>query len=86
MSSSKGVLFLRNVNGEPKWFEDDDEDNDGKYFGEIENGVPDGQGTFSWSNGDKYVGEWKDGKPWDGPVYDKNGKIIFKYVNGVLQK
>tara|TARA_B100000315_G_C14247570_1_gene438166 strand:+ start:268 stop:522 length:255 start_codon:yes stop_codon:yes gene_type:complete len=63
ISRSQGVLFLRNVNGEPKWFEDDDEDNDGKYFGEIENGVPDGQGTFSWSNGDKYVGEWKNGKP-----------------------
>ena len=39
ISRNQGVLFLRNVNGEPKWFEDDDEDNDGKYFGEIENGV-----------------------------------------------
>ena len=40
ISRNQGVLFLSNVNGEPKWFEDDDEDNDGKYLGEIENGKP----------------------------------------------
>jgi hypothetical protein len=40
ISRNQGVLFLRNVNGEQKWFEDDDEDNDGKYLGEIENGKP----------------------------------------------
>ena len=40
MSSSQGVLFLRNVNGESKWFEDGDEKNDGKYVGEIKNGKP----------------------------------------------
>ena len=32
------------------------------YVGEIKNGVPDGQGTFTWADGRKYVGEWKDGK------------------------
>jgi len=47
ISRSQGVLFLRNVNGEPKWFEDDDEENDGKYLGEIENGKPNGQGTLT---------------------------------------
>ena len=33
MSSSQGVIFLKkkNVNGESKWFEDGDEDNDRKY-------------------------------------------------------
>jgi len=35
MSSSQGVLFLRNVNGGSKWFEDGDEKNHGKYVGEI---------------------------------------------------
>ena len=33
-----------------------------KYEGEIKNGLPNGQGTYSFPNGDKYVGEWKDGK------------------------
>ena len=30
----------------------------------------------------KYVGEYKDGKEWKGELYDKNGTIIGKYVNG----
>jgi len=58
----KGVLFLRLVSGEFRWFEDGDEDKDGKYVGEIENGEPSGHGTFIWSDGDKYVGEFKDGR------------------------
>ena len=62
MSSSQGVLFLRNVNGEPKWFEDGDEDNDGKYIGEIENGKPNGTGSITFPDGHKYEGEWKDGR------------------------
>ena len=40
MSSSKEVLFLRVKNGEQKWFENGNEDSDGKYIGEIKNGKP----------------------------------------------
>ncbi len=32
------------------------------YVGEVSNGVPNGQGTWTHPNGAKYVGEWKDGK------------------------
>jgi hypothetical protein len=32
MSSSKGVLFLRDENGESKWFENGNEDSDRKYI------------------------------------------------------
>ena len=35
-NKDKGVLFLGYVNGESKWFEDGDEENDGKYVGEIQ--------------------------------------------------
>ena len=44
MSSNQGVLFLRNENEEFKWFEHGDKD---------------GQGTFMFPDGRKYVVEWK---------------------------
>ena len=34
------------------------------YKGEVENGVPNGQGTFTFISGSKYVGEWKNGEPY----------------------
>ena len=49
-------------------------------------------GKTKWSrnihfpDGTKYVGEFKDGKTWNGTEYYKNGNIIGKWVNGVLQK
>ena len=57
-----------------------------KYEGEWKNGKRTGQGTYTWSNGDKYVGEYKDEKPWNGTYYDKDGNIKYKWVNGVKQK
>ena len=32
------------------------------YKGEIKNGVPNGQGLYSYPDGRKYFGQWKDGK------------------------
>ena len=59
ISRSQGVLFLRNVNGESKWFEDGDEENNGEYVGEIENGKPNGKGECSYDKGRGiYKGSW----------------------------
>jgi hypothetical protein len=33
------------------------------YVGQWKDGLPDGQGTYTWADGEKYVGEWKDGLP-----------------------
>ena len=61
----KGVLFYRRVNGKWGWHENGNEDYHSKYEGEIENGKPKGQGTYTFPDGRKYVGEWKNGT-WNG--------------------
>ena len=48
-------------------------------------GEKNGQGTFTFSWGEKYVREWKNGEKWNGTQYDKDGNITKKYVNGVRQ-
>ena len=60
-----------------------------KYVGEWKDDKYHGQGTWfgkgEWK-GQKYEGEYKDGKEWNGKLYDKNGNIIGKYVNGNYRK
>ena len=53
-----------------------------KYEGEWKNGLRHGKGKYTWSDGGKYVGESKDNEMWNGTKYDKDGKIIYKVVNG----
>jgi hypothetical protein len=36
--------------------------------------------------GKKYEGEYKDGFYWNGTLYDKDGNIVGKYVNGKMRK
>ena len=73
-----GVLFRRLVNGEFRWFENGNEDKDGKYEGEIANGLAHGQGTNISPDGNIYVGKFKDGE------YHGQGTFTFhdgaKYV------
>ena len=56
-----------------------------KYVGEWKDGKKNGQGTYTWSDGDKEVGEWKKNELWNGTMYDKDGNIIKRVVNGVKQ-
>jgi len=69
-----GVLFQRKVNGELEWFEDYGENEYGKYVGEIENWVPNGQGKQTYPNGIMHKGDWKDGK--------KHGQGTFTQPDG----
>lgn len=55
------------------------------YTGEFKDGNRNGQGTYTWANGDKYVGEWKDGHMHNGIKYNKEGKKIASYSEGVKQ-
>ena len=56
--------------------------NGSKYEGEWKNGEKNGQGTHTYPDGSKYEGEYKDDWELNGTQYDKDGKIISKYVNG----
>jgi len=57
------------------------------YVGELKGGERNGQGTITFGKGDfeghKYVGEWKDGERWNGKEYDKKGKILWKWKDGI---
>ena len=53
-----------------------------KYVGEWKDGTQQGQGTDRLPDGSNFVGEWKDGERWNGTHYDKEGKIIGKFMNG----
>ena len=52
------------------------------YKGDVENGKPNGLGVITFPDGSKFVGEWKEGKPWNGTQYNKDRNILGKYVNG----
>ena len=76
----KGVLFERKLNGKWGWYENGDENRDGKYVGEIALGLPNGLGTYDFSNGDKYEGEWRSGRRHGNGTYSyQDGS---KYVGG----
>ena len=42
------------------------------YVGDWKDGEKNGQGTFTFPDGEKYVGEWRDGERWDGTEYEKD--------------
>ena len=80
-----GVLYLWDKSSGQVWKTFRDKDTQPKYKGQVENGKPNGQGTHTYSNGEIYVGKWKSGSPWIGTKYNKNGKILGKWVNGKFQ-
>ena len=56
------------------------------YTGEWMDNIMHGFGISGYPNGDKYIGEYKDGRPWNAKGYDKDSKIIAKWVNGVKKE
>jgi len=57
----------------------------GKMVGQWKDDKKVGKGTQTFPNGNMFVGEWKIDKRWNGIVYDKNGNIYYKYVNGEIK-
>ena len=73
-------------NGVPNGLGIDTSPDGSKYVGEWKDGKIHGQGTLTLPDGQKYVGDWKDRNLWNGIKYEKNGRIIYKYVNGKGKK
>jgi len=65
-----------------KWVESGDKDTQPKYQGQVKDGKPNGLGVLISTNGWKYFGSWKNGEIWNGTEYDKDGNIIYRWVNG----
>ena len=51
------------------------------YVGSYKSGVPHGEGTMTYYDGRKIVGEFKR-YPWNSTLYDKKGIILGKFVKG----
>ena len=45
----------------------------GKYIGQVVNGIREGKGILYWNDGDRYEGEWRNDK--------KEGKGIYYFAN-----
>ena len=63
-----GILFretsyIKFLEGGEKWFKFGDDKTQVKFEGEIVDGVPNGEGTETYPDGQKYVGVFKDGLP-----------------------
>jgi len=65
-----------------KWVEFGEKETQSKYQGQVKDGEPNGLGVLISTNGWKYFGSWKNGEIWNGTEYDKDGNIIYRWVNG----
>jgi len=84
------TLYRWGVYPDYKWMGFGDKDTHPVYQGQVKNGKPNGLGVIIypdgiWKGGNKYVGEWKNGKEWNITLYEKNGNIIGRFVDGVKQ-
>ena len=60
--------------------------NEAVYVEKWKAGTKNGQGTYTFVDGRKYVGEWKDGNRWLGIEYDKDGNITATYLDGTRRE
>jgi len=56
-----------------------------KYVGEFKHGMFHGQGTYTSPDGTRYFGKYKDDNRWNGTIYDKDGIIYGRYVDGLYE-
>ena len=83
------ISFIGNLKfGQPvghgimKSFYGDNNPSNFNFEGNFKNGDRNGFGILIFNDGRKIEGEWKGDKEWDTIEYDKNGKIVGKFVDG----
>ncbi len=73
---------VREGKGDFLGFVDSDGRYSGDYHGEFKNNQFEGEGTFEFTNGEKFVGVFKENQRWDGVQYDSNDEILCVIKNG----
>ena len=56
------------------------------YIGEYKDDRQHGQGTFTFSDGAKYVGEWKNDEVWNAVGYAPDGTLETVWKDGIPQQ
>ena len=56
-----------------------------RYLGVYKDGKKHGKGKLTYTDGGWYDGSWKEGQSWTGIIYNKDGNISYKKVNGKIQ-
>ena len=80
-----GVLYSCYLNNDFIFADDADyckEGTLGNWLGEIMNKKPHGDGVYFDENGNKFVGEWKNGFAWNVKLYGTGGGLGGVYVKG----
>ena len=78
----KNTFYRWGEGGYYNWMRFGDKETQPMYQGQVKDGKPNGQGDLYLIDGRKYVGEWKDGRPWNGTEKDRDGNILGKWGNG----
>ena len=76
------TLYVQGEYPDWKWVESGDKKTQSKYQGQVKDGKPNGLGVLISTNGWKYFGSWENGEIWNGTEYDKDGNIIYRWVEG----
>ena len=77
----KNTFYRWGEGGYYNWMRFGDKETQPMYQGQVKGGKPNGLGVLIYLDGNKYVGEWKGGRPWNGTEYDRDGNILYKIVN-----
>ena len=80
-----GVLYSCYLNNDFIFADDADyckEGTLGNWLGDIRNKKPHGDGVYFDENGNKFVGEWKNGFAWNVKLYGTGGGLGGVYVKG----